>query len=84
MGIALASIGVINVLARSDPGSPALRALLAGNIGLHVLAVIVDVAQHLQGFVQTLGLASGAIVHGLLTAGFLFYLSRMERTPRAN
>jgi hypothetical protein len=31
-----------------------------------------------------LGLASGAIVHGLLTAGFLFYLSRMERTPRAN
>jgi hypothetical protein len=56
MGIALASIGVINVLARSDPGSPALRALLAGNIGLHVLAAIVDVAQHLQGFVQTLGL----------------------------
>jgi hypothetical protein len=80
LGSGLISVGVINILARNDPGSEALRAVMIGNVVLHVVALVLDVMDHLAGIVKASGLASGAIVHIGLTIGFLIYL-RSVRPP---
>jgi hypothetical protein len=80
MGCTLLAVGVINILARSDAGSPALRAILIGNILLHVLGFAIDLQQHLAGFILASGLTSGTIVHGALTIGFGYYLATFGRS----
>jgi uncharacterized protein YjeT (DUF2065 family) len=81
-GTMLVAIGLINFLARNDAGSVALRAVMIGNVFLHALGIIVDVRQHLSGFVNASGLATGTVVHVLLIAGFIYYLRKM-RTQQA-
>jgi hypothetical protein len=76
MAVALFSVGCINVLARNDAGSPALRAVMLGNVILHLLGWATDIYQHLEGFVTAQGLAMGTIVHLVLAGGFLYYLTR--------
>jgi hypothetical protein len=76
MAVTLFAVGVIDILASSDPGSPALRAVMLGNIVLHALGWGVDIYQHLQGFVTAQGLMMGTIVHLVLGGGFAFYLRR--------
>ena len=77
MGVVLVSVGCINLLSRNDPGSAALRAVMLGNILLHVLGFGIDVYHHALGFVQTSGVIMGAIVHGVLTAGFAYYVTTL-------
>jgi hypothetical protein len=79
MGVTLLSIGVINFLSRNDEGSPALRAVMIGNIVLHILGFGIDVYHQSLGFVQTSGVIMGAVVHGLLTLGFIIYLRKLPR-----
>ena len=79
MGCVLVVVGVINILARNDEGSPALRAIMIGNIVLHVLGLGVDVYHHLEGFVQISGVVMGAVVHGVLIAGFVYYVGKLPR-----
>lgn len=78
MGVVLFSIGVINIAARNDPGSLALRAVMLGNIVLHVLGFAIDLYQYRLGFVRASGVAMGAVVHGLLTLGFVYYMQRLS------
>jgi hypothetical protein len=78
MGVALLSVGFINILSRNDPGSAALRAILVGNIVLHVLGFGEDFNQHRLGFVLQSGVVMGGVVHGLLTIGFVYYLVTMR------
>jgi hypothetical protein len=82
MGVVLLSVGVINILARNDPGSSALRAVMLGNILLHVLGFGIDVYHHLLGFVQASGVIMGGIVHGVLVAGFTYYLGGAKMPGR--
>jgi len=77
MGVALVSVGAINFLSRNDPGSVALRAVMTGNIVLHILGLGIDVYHHTLGFVQTSGVIMGAVVHGIFIAGFGYYLSKL-------
>jgi len=77
-GTMLLSIAVINFLSRNDPGSPALRAVMIGNIFMHVVAFVVDAYDYNIHFIQQGGLISGAVVHGLLIAGFTYYLVKMK------
>jgi hypothetical protein len=77
MAVTLLAVGCINILSRDDPGSVALRAVLIGNIVLHVLGFGIDVYHHSLGFVQTSGVAMGAVVHGLLTAGAAYFLAKL-------
>jgi hypothetical protein len=77
MAVTLLAIGCINILSRDDPGSAALRAVLVGNIVLHVLGFGIDVYHHSLGFVQTSGVVMGAVVHGLLTAGAAYFLVKL-------
>jgi hypothetical protein len=44
-GAAIFSIAVINLLASSDRGSPALRAIVIGNILIHVLSFATDFSE---------------------------------------
>src|SRR5687768_10151601 len=58
-GSMLTTIGLITFLARNDPGSPALRALMSGQLFLHVIGFIIDVMHYNIGFVNAVGLISG-------------------------
>jgi hypothetical protein len=49
---------------------------MIGNIVLHVLGFGIDVYHHLLGFVQASDVMMDAVVHGVLTAGFAYYLSK--------
>lgn len=78
-GCMLLSIATINFLSRNDDGSPALRAVMIGNIFMHVLGLAIDFYQYNTGFVIMSGLVSGLVVHLLLIAGFAYYLRQMGR-----
>ena len=79
MGVPLLAIGFINIGSRHDEGSVALRAVMLGNIVLHVIGFGIDVYGYMHQFVQTSGVIMGGIVHGLLTAGFAYYLAKLPR-----
>jgi hypothetical protein len=74
LGANLFAIGVINLLARHDAGSEALRAIMIGNIVLHVVALTLDIMDNANGIVKTSGVIMGAVVHVGLALGFLYYL----------
>ena len=77
MGCPLIAIGLMNLMARSDPGSQALRALLLGNILLHVFGMAIDIYDYANVFIKMSGLVMGAVVHLGLIAGFAFYYLRL-------
>ena len=74
LGANLFAVGVINILARNDSGSEALRAIIIGNIVLHVVAMAFDLLDFTNGVVKGSGVAMGAVVHTGLALGFLYYL----------
>jgi hypothetical protein len=47
-GLGLAVLGIINILACADPGSRALRALILGNILIHIGSPLVDLTENFQ------------------------------------
>jgi hypothetical protein len=78
-GTMLVSIAIINFLSRNDAGSAALRAVMIGNIILHVVGFAVDAYDYSIDFIKMPGLISGTIVHGLLTIGFIYYLMKLPK-----
>jgi len=78
VGFAVFSLACINMLARRDPGSPALGAIILGNIVFHSLGLIFDVAGFTTGTMTTSGMVSGVVPHGLLLMGFLYYAARIH------
>jgi hypothetical protein len=80
LGSGLLAVGVMNLLARNDPGSDALRGVMIGNVVLHLVALVLDIADYSAGIVKASGVGMGAIVHIGLAAGFLIFL----RSTRAS
>ncbi len=78
-GTMLVSIGIINFLSRNDAGSAALRAVMIGNIILHVAGFAVDAYDYTIDFIKMPGLIMGAVVHGLLIIGFVYYLMKLPK-----
>lgn len=78
-GVALISIGIINFFSRNDPGSKALKAVMIGNIILHVAGEAFDIYDYSAGIVQISGVLTGAIVHILLTIGFVYFLFKIPK-----
>ncbi len=72
-GFGVFSLGWITFLSRNDEGSPALRAVMVGNILFHALGIAFDTYHYLIGFTRASGLLSGLIPHALLAGGFLYY-----------
>jgi hypothetical protein len=81
LGANLFAIGVINILARNDAGSEALRAIMIGNIVLHLVAMTFDTIDYTNGIVKGSGVVMGAIVHIGLSLGFLYYLRAKRPSP---
>jgi len=75
-------LALINFLCRNDPGSPALRAVMAGNIVFHALGIGIDIYDAAIDAIEISGLVSGIVPHTLLAAGFVYYLAKLE-TPAA-
>lgn len=78
-GFTTLSLGVINFLARSDPGSPALRAVMIGNVAFHVLAMGFQAADAIAGILTTSGLVMALVSHSLLAIGFIYFLLKLPR-----
>ncbi len=74
VGFGVFSLAVINYLARNDPGSSALRAVMLGNVIFHVLGIGFDVYDYGSGYMKISGFVSGVIPHLLLVLGFIYYL----------
>jgi hypothetical protein len=70
-GAALVSLGLINLLAAFDRGSPALRALALGNFVIHVLSIFVDFSEN---YPKNAGVWIGLAVHIIFIAAFGYCL----------
>ncbi len=81
VGFGVFSLGWINFLSRNDPGSPALRAVMIGNIIFHALGIGFDVYDYVAGFMTRSGLVSGVVPHSLLLIGFFYCLLNLPQ-PR--
>jgi len=77
-GIALVSVGVINFFSRNDPGSKALRAVMIGNIFLHLVGGAADIYDYTRGIVQLSSILMGGVVHILMLVGFVYFLFKKE------
>ncbi len=80
VGFGVFSLAVINFLSRNDAGSPALRAVMLGNILFHGLGIGFDVYDYVAGFMKLSGLVSGMIPHTLLALGFVYYLRKLPKS----
>lgn len=78
VGFAVFSLAWITFLSRRDVGSPALVAVMSGNVVFHVLGTVMDVYGHATGTMTTTGLVLGAVPHLLLAGGFVFFLVEMR------
>ena len=78
-GVALFSIGVINFFSRNDPGSKALKAVMFGNIILHLAGEAFDVYDYSAGFVQLSSILASGIIHILLLVGFVYYFVKKPK-----
>jgi hypothetical protein len=79
VGFAVFSIAWITFFSSSDAGSPALRAVMTGNIAFHLLGVVMDSTGYAAGIMTASGLITGLVPHTVLAAGFAFYLTRASR-----
>ena len=77
--IALVSVGVINFFSRNDPGSKALRAVMIGNIFLHLVGGAADIYDYTKGMVQLSSILRGGVVHILMLVGFVYFFFKMPK-----
>ena len=73
-GFGTFTVGLITFLARNDPGSDALQAIMIGNIVFHFLGLCFDISHYRIGIMKLSGLLTGLLPHSLLIAGFLYFL----------
>jgi len=79
VGMNLFVIGWINFLARNDEGSPALKAILVGNILLHIFGFALDFYGFGKGVSGVSSVISGAVVHIGLVCGFFYFLMNFSK-----
>ena len=77
VGFGVFSVGLVNLLARNDPGSIGLKAIMVGNIAFHSLGIGFDTYDYSIGIMKLEGLITGLIPHSLLTVGFIYYLLKL-------
>jgi hypothetical protein len=74
------AVGFINLLSSSDPGSKALKAVMMGNIILHLVSEGFDIYNYSKGYVEISSIMTGSIVHIALLIGFINYLVKIPKT----
>ena len=79
VGILLVSVGVLNLLVRAHEDSPTLRAVLIANLLLQLGILPIDPIAYLTGAYRSLGsFVPNTALHIALSAGFIFYLLKMN------
>jgi hypothetical protein len=73
LGTNLFAIGFINIFASRSPWSGAVRAILWGNIILHLLAVAADANAYMNNIINLQGIMQSTIVHLVFIIGFFYY-----------
>ena len=82
VSVMLFSMAVITFLARNDPGSIALRAIIIGSIVLHIVSIPVDLIAYQKGiFTQLSGIIPGQVIHVILAIGFILCLKNLPKNP---
>ena len=79
-GALLVSLGIINILASGDSGSPALRAVVIGNIVVHAFSLGADFS---ESYARNAGVWISLIIHVafIVTFGWaLLNWSKMTKT----
>jgi len=76
MGGALISVAVINLMAMRDDHSPALFAILIGNLLLHLTSPAID---FLEPFPKETGFWVGVAVHAVFAIAFAYYVLTWNR-----
>ena len=80
MCVMLFSIAVMLFLARKDEGSIALRAIIIGNIVMHIASIPIDWIGYNKGiFTKISGLVPGTIIHIILAIGFIYSLKNLSK-----
>jgi hypothetical protein len=80
LGGNLIAVGTINFLARRDPMSNSLRAIMIGNIILHALSYALDIFGYSKGLLSSGSLGMGGVVHVGLIVGFSWYEFRAKES----
>ena len=79
-GGTLISLGIVNFLASADQGSPALRAIVVGNLLIHAFGIAVDFT---ETFPKTGGWWVGLAIHVIFIAAFGYYLVNWSKAAKA-
>lgn len=72
LGALIVAVSLINWIARKVEDSLALRAILYGNLALHLLTMVADILAITTGAISEMGWVSVA-VHAVLGAGFAYF-----------
>jgi hypothetical protein len=72
-GAYLFGIGIINLFASRSPWSSAVRAIMLGNITVHLLGIGANVFAYLNGYDNLMLLLQAMIIHIIFLIGFCYY-----------
>ena len=79
VGVLLVALGVMALLLRGEPGSPALRAFLIGNALVHVGLFPIELFAYRADVVTRLsGIVPNSILHVVLASGFVYFAATMR------
>jgi hypothetical protein len=76
LGVSLLAVALMNFMSAGDPGSPALKALVTGNLFMHVLGPAVDFA---ETFPITGAYLASAALHVVFIGWFGYCLLNWNR-----
>ena len=76
MGGSLVTLGIINLLASSDTGSSALRAIFVGNLLIHLISLGVDFSEN---YARNGGIWVSLVIHVAFIAAFGWALLNWTR-----
>jgi len=79
-GAGILSFGILNLLCVGDIGSRALRAVVVGNLVIHVLSIGVEFS---ESYVRNTGVWIGLVVHVAFIIAFGYLLLNWKSVPKA-
>ncbi len=84
-GIALVAIGIVALLLRGQPDSPALRAFLIGATVLQLGLLSIELIAFANGVItQISGIAPNSVLHVALAFGFAYFATTMKTSTPAS
>ena len=82
VGILILAMSAVVILARAQPDSPTMRAILWGNALLHAGLFPIELAAWNAGVITRVsGVAPNSVLHVVLAAGFVAFARRVAPRP---